>query len=197
MNKWNKIKTLSGRQAMRSCKILISKTERAGCLTSSASHFQHGCWVLNRCLVYSSASWIIRVDTNRAKICFVHCVRPFPFSRFSKRPNSLQGKQTECYGVVFPAFSQPEEHDLAPVYLWKNSVPTTKMICSGDTAGKRLSNSGKPLMAGNSTYVCKTVPTRFGIINQSSFLFLFPVPPPPSPKPWSMTLHSGILTWTL
>lgn len=33
-------------------------------------------------------------------------------------------------------------------------------------------------MAGNSTYVYKTVPTRSRIINQGSFLCLFPVPPP-------------------
>lgn len=101
MGKWNKIKTLSGSQAMWCRKTLISKTERAGCLNSSASYFQHGCWGLNRHLVSSSAMWIIRVDTNGDKMCFVHCVRPFPFSHFSKRLNSLQGKQTEWCGVAF------------------------------------------------------------------------------------------------
>lgn len=71
--------------------------------------------------------------------------------------------------------------------------PQLKTIQQRDTAGKWLPSSGKPLIAGNSTYIFKNVPTRPWIINQSSFLFFFPTPQSsPRPDPQRMTLHCGI-----
>lgn len=63
--------------------------------------------------------------------------------------------------------------------------PQLKTIQQRDTPGKWLSSSGKPLIAGNSTYIFKNVPTRPWIINQKLPLFLpnssvLSQPPPPA-----------------
>lgn len=78
-----------------------------------------------------------------------------------------------------------------------HGVATTKNNSARDTAGKGLSTSGKPLIAGNSTYIFKNVPTRPWTINLSAFLFLFPIPllsPTPQSSIW---LHSSIQTTAL
>lgn len=166
---WNKhfnnMTSLKGREREKPCENFHLQNKVNPPATEIPFYFLYRCQGLNRHPIYYPVNWLIRVDTNRAEICLTYYSQGF-FHTLAQSQTfcKVEGRGEGVMGVLFPVFYQQDEYDSLPFLICENQSwnnPRLKTIHQNDTAGKSSSDSGKPLITGNSTlHFQKNVPTR-------------------------------------